>query len=89
MTNSRTLLAIIALLAFTAGAAAETKLTDFNGEWRGSGQDRDTPLQSLQPTTCQNAVRATPQRMLIDMTCEQKSAAGSTGGPFKPGGKTR
>ncbi len=69
----RTFLTAVSLIAFAAGAAAETKLTDFNGEWRGTGQDRDSPLQSLQDTTCQNAVRATPQRMRIEMTCERKS----------------
>lgn len=73
MTLLRSLLAPSLCLAFAASAAAETRLTDFNGEWRGTGQDRDLPLQSLQDTSCQNAVRATPQRMHIEMTCERKS----------------
>lgn len=73
MTVFRALLATVFSIAVTASAAAETKLTDFNGEWRGSGQDRDSPLQSLQDITCQNAVRATLQRINIEMTCERKS----------------
>src|SRR4051812_12606094 len=64
--------------AFAASAVAEPSLTDFNGEWRGAGQDRDSPLQSLQDTACQNAVRATPQRMTIEMTCARKSGVRKT-----------
>ena len=78
MTILRTLLASIFCITFVATAAAETKLTDFNGEWRGTGQDRDSPLQSLQDTACQNAVRATPQRMNIEMICERKSGVRKT-----------
>lgn len=74
----RILLTAMIWTGCVAGAAAETKLTDFNGEWRGTGQDRDSPLQSLQDTTCQNAVRATPTRMNSEMTCERKSGVRKT-----------
>src|SRR3954470_8691515 len=74
----RVLPTVIVCIAFATGAAAESKLTDFNGEWRGAGQDRDSPLQSLQDTACQNAVRATPQRMTIEMTCARKSGVRKT-----------
>jgi hypothetical protein len=74
----RPLLTTVFCIALVTGAAAETKLTDFNGEWRGAGQDRDSPLQGLQDTTCQNAVRATPQRMNSEMTCERKSGVRKT-----------
>lgn len=74
----RSLLTAVVSTGFVAGAAAETKLTHFNGEWRGTGQDRDSPLQALQDTTCQNAVRATPQRMISEMTCERKSGVRKT-----------
>jgi hypothetical protein len=74
----RALLTAITCTGLAMGAAAETKLTDFNGEWRGSGQDRDSPLQSLQDTSCRNAVRATPQRMHIEMTCERGSGVRKT-----------
>jgi hypothetical protein len=74
----RALLTAITCTGLAMGAAAETKLTDFNGEWRGSGQDRDSPLQSLQDTSCRNAVRATAQRMHIEMTCERRSGVRKT-----------
>jgi hypothetical protein len=74
----RILLAATIWTGLVAGAAAETKLTDFNGEWRGAGQDRDSPLQSLQDTSCRNAVRATSQRMNSEMTCERKSGVRKT-----------
>ena len=78
MTLLRFLFASSLCVVLAASAAAETRLTDFNGEWRGTGQDRDFPLQSLQATTCRNAVRATPQRMHIEMTCERKSGVRKT-----------
>ena len=78
MTVLRVLLAAITCIALARGAAAETKLTDFNGEWRGTGRDRDSPLQSLQDTSCRNAVRATLQRMHIEMTCERTSGVRKT-----------
>jgi hypothetical protein len=69
----RPLLAAAVYVALVTGAAAETKLTDFNGEWRGSGQERDSPLQYLQATTCRNIIRASAKRMQSEMTCESKS----------------
>ncbi|HET7681257.1 MAG TPA: hypothetical protein VFK79_14125 [Xanthobacteraceae bacterium] len=77
-TGLRALLAAVACIVLAKGTAAETKLTDFNGEWSGTGQDRDSPLQSLQDTSCRNAVRATAQRMRIEMTCERKSGVRKT-----------
>jgi hypothetical protein len=73
MTVRRIFLAV-AMIVVAGSASAETKLTDFNGEWRGTGQDRESPMQSLQDTVCQNAVRARPQRMHMEMTCERKSS---------------
>lgn len=73
MTLFRALLTSAFWIALSAAAAAETKLTDFNGEWTGTGQDRDTPLQSLQETHCQNTIRARQDRMRTDMVCERKS----------------
>ena len=71
----RTLITAAFAAVVPAVASAEVRLTDFNGEWRGAGQDRDSPLQSLQDTSCQNAVRATPDRIRIEMSCERKSGA--------------
>ncbi len=69
----RALLTPIFCIALSTAAAAETKLSDFNGEWNGTGQDRDTPLQSLQETRCQNTIRARQDRMRTEMICERKS----------------
>ena len=73
MTFHRPVLAATIYVALVTGAAAETKLTEFNGEWRGSGQERDSPLQYLQATSCRNVIRASPKRMQSEMTCERKS----------------
>ena len=51
-------------------ASAETKLTDFNGMWRGSGTDRNSPLESLQRTSCQTTVRADLRRMRSNTVCD-------------------
>jgi hypothetical protein len=69
----RPFLAATICIALVTSAAAETKLTEFNGEWRGTGQDRDSLFESPQATICQNAIRANPQRMRTEMTCERKS----------------
>jgi|tagenome__1003787_1003787.scaffolds.fasta_scaffold20980656_2 hypothetical protein len=74
----RVLLTAGVWIGLAAGATAQTRLTDFKGEWRGAGQDRDSPLQALQDIICQNAVRATPQRMNSEMTCERKSGVRKT-----------
>ena len=44
-------------------ARAETKLTDFDGQWQGSGQDRDLPFESMQRTSCQMTINADLRRM--------------------------
>ncbi len=60
--------ALAAWLALTP-AGAETKLTEFNGQWLGSGTDRDTPLASAQPTRCQTRVTADLTHMTSNMEC--------------------
>ena len=57
-----------AALALTP-AGAETKLTEFNGQWLGGGTDRDTPLASAQPTRCQTRVTADLTHMTSNMEC--------------------
>jgi hypothetical protein len=64
--------ALVAAMAATT-AGAETKLTGFNGEWRGNGSERNFPLESMQPTNCHTAIRATLRRMHSEMTCERPS----------------
>ena len=60
--------ALAGWLALTP-AGAETKLTEFNGQWLGSGTDRDTPLASAQPTRCQTRVSADLTHMTSNMEC--------------------
>ena len=74
MIRLRTQLAavIVACVALTP-AGAETKLTEFNGPWLGSGTDRDTPFATAQPTRCQTRVTADLTHMTSDMTCNGKA----------------
>ena len=57
-------------------AVAETKLTDFNGTWQGSGTDRSTPLEATQQTTCRATINADVVRMAAHIVCN--GAAGLT-----------
>jgi len=52
-----------------APACAETKLTELNGQWLGSGTDRDLPFATAQPTRCQTRVTADLTHMTSDMKC--------------------
>ena len=56
-------------LTLTVSAAAEGSLTDYNGAWTGEGQDRDTPLQSLQPTQCRARVNNDASHMTRTIVC--------------------
>jgi hypothetical protein len=49
-------------------AGAETKLTEFNGIWRGIGTDRSSPFDG-QRTNCQNTIRAHPSDLSSHMIC--------------------
>jgi hypothetical protein len=50
-------------------ASAETKLTDFAGEWQGSGKDRDLPFETMQQTSCQTTINADLRRMNSTTIC--------------------
>jgi hypothetical protein len=50
-------------------AGAETKLTDFDGQWQGSGKDRDLPFETMQQTSCQTTVNADLIRMSSTTIC--------------------
>jgi hypothetical protein len=64
-------LLIVSISTATAHpAAAETQLTDFNGTWRGNGNDRYTPLESMQRTVCQTSVNADLRRMRATTKCD-------------------
>jgi hypothetical protein len=54
-------------------ARAEIKLTELNGEWNGSGTDRDTPFESLQQTSCQSRIRADLRRMTSEIVCSGRA----------------
>jgi hypothetical protein len=69
----RGLLAASVSIAAITCAAAETKLTDFNGEWNGVGQDRESALQFLQDTSCKTVIRADLTHMQTEMNCARKS----------------
>lgn len=60
----------------SAPADAETKLTDFNGAWLGSGSDRNTPFEAEQRTTCRSNITADLQQMTSNIQC--KGTAGLT-----------
>jgi hypothetical protein len=63
--------AVIALLiaAFGSHATAETKLTDFNGTWRGGGTDRSVPFEPAQRTNCRANNKADLRRMSTSIVC--------------------
>jgi hypothetical protein len=73
MTILRTLLTVAFCIGLGANAKAETKLSDFTGEWSGRGQDRDLPLASPEAVVCQNGIRANPKRLHSELTCQRKS----------------
>ena len=51
-------------------AGAESRLTDFDGQWLGSGQDRDSPLAPMQQTSCQTTNNADLRRMSSVTICK-------------------
>jgi hypothetical protein len=50
-------------------AGAETRLSDFDGQWHGSGKDRDLPFETMQQTSCQTTVNADLRRMSSTTVC--------------------
>src|SRR5271165_1562889 len=67
------LAAVLAAWIVPFPAAAEIKLSELNGEWNGSGTDRDTPLESLQQTSCQSKNRADLRRMNSEIICSGRA----------------
>ena len=55
--------------AASGSAGAETKLSDFDGQWQGSGKDRDLPFEAMQQTSCQTTVNADLVRMSSTTIC--------------------
>ena len=62
-------MAMVTWIVLPSAAVAETKLSDFNGEWRGNGTDRNTPLQSTQPTNCRMRIQADLRHLNSETTC--------------------
>jgi hypothetical protein len=50
--------------------AAETKLTELNGNWRGTGTDRASPLELAQQTSCRATIHADETRLSDEMICD-------------------
>lgn len=63
-------IAVAALLLAATAAGAETPLPEFSGQWTGHGTDRDTPLESSQPTVCRVTVKADAAHMISDTACD-------------------
>jgi hypothetical protein len=73
-------LAAVTLLAWIipCPAGAEGKMSELEGEWSGSGTERDTPFQSMQKTTCQSKIHADERRMSNEIVCTMQSGARKT-----------
>ena len=59
-------------------AAGEGKMSELEGEWSGSGTDRDRPFQSMQKITCKSKIRADHRNMNNEITCTTQSGARKT-----------
>jgi hypothetical protein len=55
--------------AASGPAGAETKLSDFDGQWQGSGKDRDLPFEAMQQTSCRTTVNADLVRLSSTTIC--------------------
>src|SRR5689334_3743100 len=71
-------LLLLALGLAASPAQAETKLTDFNGTWQGSGNDRNTPFESAQGTACQAVITADLRRMSARIVCNGNAGLSKT-----------
>jgi hypothetical protein len=59
----------LAALVTSTSAVAESKLTDLNGEWRGTGTDRDLPIENFQKTICHTKIEADESHMNSVIVC--------------------
>ncbi len=62
--------AFLAVWVTPFSAVAETKLTELNGEWRGSGTDRDLPIEFFQKTNCHTKIKADERHMNSVTVCD-------------------
>jgi hypothetical protein len=63
------ILVLLASATASYPAGAETRLTDLDGQWSGSGQDRDLPFEPMQQTSCQTTNTADLRRMSSMTVC--------------------
>lgn len=54
-------------------AGAEMKLSEYAGEWSGSGTNRDSPFESMYKTSCRSKIRSDQHHMIIEMVCSGPS----------------
>jgi len=76
----RNVLPAIVLLAWIAPcpAGAEGSMGELEGEWSGSGTERDSPFQSMQKTTCHSKIHADQNRMSNEVVCTMQSGVRKT-----------
>jgi hypothetical protein len=76
----RNVLLAIVLLAWIVPcpASAEGSMGELEGEWSGSGTERDTPFQSMQKTTCHSKIHADQNRMSNEIVCTMQSGVRKT-----------
>ena len=59
-------------------ASAEGNMGVLEGEWAGSGAERDTPFQSMQKVTCQSKIRSDERHMSNEISCTTQSGVRKT-----------
>ena len=76
----RNVLPAIVLLAsiVPCPAGAEGSMGELEGEWSGSGTERDSPFQSMQKTTCHSKIHADQNRMINEVVCTMQSGVRKT-----------
>ncbi|HEY4855615.1 MAG TPA: hypothetical protein VIH98_02935 [Xanthobacteraceae bacterium] len=79
-TRLMNILAAVTVLAWIVPgtASAEGNMGALDGEWAGSGTERDTPFQSMQKITCQSKIRADQHHMSNEISCTTQSGVRKT-----------
>jgi hypothetical protein len=65
--------AVLLTWAAPSQAGAQMKLSEYAGEWSGSGTDRDSPFASMQKTNCRSKIRSDQHRTSIEIICSGPS----------------
>jgi hypothetical protein len=66
----RRIVLVCSLILSSVPASAETPLTALNGGWSGSGVDRATPFQTLQPAQCRMQINASATQLNSTSSCD-------------------